>query len=334
MGRWTTRRIMAGTAVVALLLALLPTFPAPLEAIVRLAIGWLIVRGEVAPRLVVRPAALADAAGALVLLAVVAHAVGRRWDWWTAGMTIRLVGGATALVLAGLAVAGCLGQVGHLLFSGEPLTGRGRPPALRSASNLRMIGLGLSQYANMSGQFPPGATFDAHGTPLHGWPTFILPYVDNVDLHQATDFARPWDDPTPRNGVSNRTITGTGIGIYKLPGAEAVGPFLGYATNAWVIGGDQPRPLASLTDGLGTTILAGEAAGEYKPWGSPVHWRDPALGINRSPSGFGSPFPGGGNFLFADGSVRFLRDKLPMPVFRALATPDGGERVDPARLDD
>ena len=211
-------------------------------------------------------------------------------------------------------------------------------PKLESANNLRQIGLGILGYSNQRNLLPPGTIDDPQGVPLHGWPSLILAYVDNIDLYNAMNFSRPWDDPTAGadGGPSNQTITSTGIGIYKNRGV-ALGwnqPFLGYATNAWVIGGPTPRRLDSITDGLSQTILAGEAAGNYKPWGSPIHARDPNLGINRSPNGFGSPFPDGANFCFADGSVRFLRDSTPMPLFRALATPDVGERIIPADSDD
>ena len=40
--------------------------------------------------------------------------------------------------------------------------------------------------------------------------------------------------------------------------------------------------------------MAGEVAGDFKPWGDPTNWRDPALGINRSPEGFGGPLSGRG----------------------------------------
>ncbi|WP_439629936.1 DUF1559 domain-containing protein [Gemmata sp.] len=41
----------------------------------------------------------------------------------------------------------------------------------------------------------------------------------------------------------------------------------------------------------------------------------------------GSPHPGGANFAFADGSVRFLRESIPLGTYRSMASRDGGEVV-------
>jgi prepilin-type processing-associated H-X9-DG protein len=94
-----------------------------------------------------------------------------------------------------------------------------------------------------------------------------------------------------------------------------------------MLGGDRPRTIAQVTDGTPNTFIAGEVATAFKPWGDPTNWRDAWLGLNRSPLGFGSRHPGGANFLFVDGSVRFIKDSVDPRIFKALATPAGEEKV-------
>ncbi len=100
-----------------------------------------------------------------------------------------------------------------------------------------------------------------------------------------------------------------------------------YAGSAAMLGGDAAHTLSDVTDGTDSTILAGEVASGFKPWGDPANWRDVALGINRAPNGFGSPFIGGASFLMVDGSIRFLKNTIDPNVLKALSTPAGGERV-------
>jgi len=51
--------------------------------------------------------------------------------------------------------------------------------------------------------------------------------------------------------------------------------------------------------------------------------------LNRSPYGFGGPRNAGGvQFVMADGSVRFISDRVSRDVLKALSTPNGGDDVD------
>jgi prepilin-type processing-associated H-X9-DG protein len=120
------------------------------------------------------------------------------------------------------------------------------------------------------------------------------------------------------------------------------------------------RP-ADVTDGMSNTLLAGERPPSadlilgwwYAGWGQAKDGEgDMVLGVRTRNNGsygpgclpgpyhfqvgqfdnqcdafhFWSPHPGGANFLFADGSVRFLRYEAD-PILPALATRAGGESV-------
>lgn len=109
-------------------------------------------------------------------------------------------------------------------------------------------------------------------------------------------------------------------------------------------GGDFP-PLttrtADITDGTSNTFACGEAVPEWTwhTWWYGVnastatcavplnHWRKPetSLGDWFENYSFSSRHPGGGHFLMADGSVRFLSENIDTATYRAVATIQGSE---------
>src|SRR5207248_1443388 len=123
---------------------------------------------------------------------------------------------------------------------------------------------------------------------------------------------------------------------------EYVSPFIGtpqedgfapshYAGNVHVLGA-KPMALGDITDGASNTLLFGEVAHGFKPWGMPMNCRDPSVGLN-SPHGFANPRRAGVTFAFADGTIRTIRADISPEVLKALSTPRGGEKVDLADLD-
>jgi len=105
--------------------------------------------------------------------------------------------------------------------------------------------------------------------------------------------------------------------------------------------------LAAVTDGLSNTYMVGEDVPELIAWNA---WAYPNGAIGTcaippntgvtipplGPSGFGdwptrysfrSRHTGGLQFAMADGSVRFVRDSIPLNLYRATATISGGEVV-------
>ncbi|HET6572223.1 MAG TPA: DUF1559 domain-containing protein [Fimbriiglobus sp.] len=88
---------------------------------------------------------------------------------------------------------------------------------------------------------------------------------------------------------------------------------------------DAPTPYLSITDGLGYSVLFAEVSTDLGPWarGGPATVRTlvegprPAIGEGGQ---FGGNHPAGGNFAFADGSVRFLTDRTSPRVLAGLFT--------------
>jgi len=315
----------------------------PLEIALYLIAGWALYLGRVGPEVTVVWGSVALAVVCLAVFAVGSHMflawlygqlnasaeparIGARWPArWTAALVAVVV----LMFVAGTAAAGVGHQMGWLITSRELLTfGGARNAAQRahSANNLKQIGLGAHNYHEDHKAFPAGATATRYGELLHSWQTALLPYIEEQALYDQIDRTLSWDDPRNVPAFQAR------VGIYLNPAVreerDAGGYALShYAGNARVLGGLYPMTIAEISDGTSMTILAGEVASGYLPWGRPGNWRDPALGINRSPGGFGSPFQGGANIVFADGSVRFIKDTINPAVLKSLGTPAGHETV-------
>jgi prepilin-type processing-associated H-X9-DG protein len=255
---------------------------------------------------------------------------GPPWRWRQTGV---IVGVVIVMFTAGIAAVGVTHQVVWLIRSEKPFlefTGLHFAVArIESMNNLKQIALAAHSYHDKNKQFPPGGTFDEQGRGMHGWQTFLLPYVEQDHIFARVDLKLPWDHP--KNSDAMRMQVRIYLSPFQDIPENAAGYALShYAGNVRVLGGGAPLTMAQITDGAGNTLLAGEAADRFRPWGHPRNWRDPARGINKSFDGFGSPDRGGGaNFVFADGSVRFLTNQTSPAVLKALSTPNGGEEVLP-----
>jgi prepilin-type processing-associated H-X9-DG protein len=109
-----------------------------------------------------------------------------------------------------------------------------------------------------------------------------------------------WGDPTYFSGGSR--ITG---GAYVLPRLNAPPDTTGAITNACLFGNNTYYP----PDWLKNAV----------PPSGPC--------IQFGQFGFHGLHPGGVNFAFADGSVKFLKESIDINAYRALGTRAGGEVV-------
>jgi hypothetical protein len=204
---------------------------------------------------------------------------------------------------------------------------RWRTRQMHARNNLRNIVIGLHNYHDVFGTFPPAYVNDASGRPAHSWRVVIHPFVDDDRLKLPYDFAEPWDGP------KNKLLAQRTPAAYKLwhDGSTADG-MTNYVAivgpdAAWA--GERPINLAHITDGTSNTILVVEISNSNIPWSSPQDlpseeleaWLDPKnqphLGLDIA----------GGFVAFADGSVHYLPRDMAIEKLRKLITPAGNERV-------
>ncbi|MCC7422287.1 MAG: DUF1559 domain-containing protein [Planctomycetaceae bacterium] len=198
----------------------------------------------------------------------------------------------------------------------------------QSKNNLKQIGLASHNYHDQYGNFPIGGTFDDEGRGLHSWQTRLLPFVDEQALYDGIDLQAAWNDPV--NSVPFAQVRGVYCNRSFPELSQPVNGFAlsAYAGNSEVLLRNAGIAIRDFRDGASNTLLAGEVAEGFKPWGDPTNVRNPADGVTGGPLGFGGPkrFP---YLLFADGSVKSFSKDVSADVLKALATPAGGEPVDP-----
>ena len=264
-------------------------------------------------------------------------------------------------------------------------------------NNLRQLGLGVLNYNETYGSFPPGCIDDSNRMESWGWGALILAFVEQEPLYEKlrvterrlfdllkhhsdrklaqTPMAtfRCITDETPLQldnirrhfrgrGNVGRIWLGTSNyvachGLYDNGGTRV-------AHNG-VFFNDSGIRLKDIKDGASHTFMLGERnercsaavwAGCRNPPG-PEHWgvyqnrgrvsmklNDPRpiplrpgtgerFHHDRCSEGFASDHPGGGNFVFCDGSVHFIGDNIEFSnggLSRSGIT--GGNRYDSNRL--
>jgi prepilin-type processing-associated H-X9-DG protein len=304
--------------------------------------GWIIFPIKTLPKMTWEPAALAVAGVALAIVVLLTHGIAR-WLYeyakaearpacrWQFRWSVAIVSLVVIMFASTICMIVFVHESSWLLTSDKPwfeMSGaRQAARRMTSVNNLKQIGLAFHNYAMTLGRLPAGGTFTQEGEMLHSWETMLLPFMEHGEI--KPNMTLPWDHP--ENVHWFRTILRDFInpGVRVDDHVDAQGYALShYAANSQVIGANRQMDFKDVSDGLSTTILAGEVNNYFKPWGHPVNWRDPASGINESPDGFGGPWTSGGaNFLMMDGSVRMLGKDIDPAVLRALSTPNGGEKV-------
>jgi prepilin-type N-terminal cleavage/methylation domain-containing protein/prepilin-type processing-associated H-X9-DG protein len=170
----------------------------------------------------------------------------------------------------------------------------GDPPVATNTPVPILTNLGPSGYVGVLG----GANA--------GYPTSLVgcyewqPFNGMFHRNSRVRIADITDGTSNTMGIAERDdhfVTTNWVGV--IPGAEAIyNPTLGLGCNNW-----RPPIIAVLAHGRQFTVNAPGA----------------------SPGAFQSQHPGGANFLFMDGSVRFVKNSTALPTIWALCTRNAGE---------
>jgi len=212
------------------------------------------------------------------------------------------------------------------------------------SNNLHQLGIAVHLYDGTNNKLPPGWVVKNVGpapSPGWSWSVLLLPYLDQGNLYSTIgpDLVTP--GVAPASNVN--PYTKTKVKVYRCPsdiGQDTNSNFGDYARsnyvcNREVFGPDNSAPLpqllmfspSSIPDGASNTILIGErdsannvAAAAFVNSGNFASFEGrPGTGINKvntvgasdcTATQFNSLHIGGANFLFGDGSVKFVRDTI------------------------
>ena len=230
-----------------------------------------------------------------------------------------------------LAAGAALFVVAALLLS---LGGNSRRESPRNPcrDNLRSIGLALINFESAHRSLPRAVTRDANGRAMDSWRVLVLPWLDQRPLFEQYKRDEPWDGP------NNSKLADTILPVFNCPIDEhdksknpptmtnyvaVVGP-----ETAWPDTG--ATSYKDFRDGTSNTILIVEVANSGIHWMEPrdLHVSQMAPTINaKAGQGISSKHKVGAHVLFADGSVRFLSEKMTAAEVQALLTTNGGEKA-------
>jgi prepilin-type processing-associated H-X9-DG protein len=217
---------------------------------------------------------------------------------------------------------------------------------------------GYGPPTNPNGQWPAGASPINPGTGLPDPNTPVSNYLaswgDNYAGGDLCGGCLPWETFPGTNLLPGQVRIGwPGYWGTRHDGGAARGMF-DYLTM-------QVISIDSTTDGTSNTIMVGEAlpiqAANNQFWSAPgasagttvplgwnsntvptsdptcngSQWENTATGLgcrySTASDGFKSQHPGGANFLFADGSVHFLKNTVNFITYNAMGSRNGGEVV-------
>src|SRR5205823_5002456 len=81
-------------------------------------------------------------------------------------------------------------------------------------NNLKQLGLALHTFHDVNKHLPTSQNIGA-SLPRHGWPTFVLPYLEQEALFRKYNFTQNWFDP------ANVPVSSTALKVFACPSAAS-----------------------------------------------------------------------------------------------------------------
>jgi hypothetical protein len=203
---------------------------------------------------------------------------------------------------------------------------RERARFTQCVNHLKQIGLAMHNYHSAHNTFPPAYTTGKDGKPLLSWRVQILPFLEAKALYDEFHLDEPWDSP------HNKALIPRMPSVYACPSArpglarEGKTTYLTPRGPATVFPGAEGIKIQDITDGTSNTIMAVDASDDAAvTWTKPDDWE---VAPEFQTRGLFGHHGAGTQFLFCDGGVRFLRQKIAPSVFQKLTTRSGREVID------
>jgi hypothetical protein len=201
--------------------------------------------------------------------------------------------------------------------------------ALRNKA--KQIGLALHNYHDVYGKLPvPGVVSKTDAKPLLSWRVAILPYIEELALHEQFKLDEPWDSE------HNKALIEKMPDVFKVSDQAQPGQtqFLAVSGEGMIIDGTKTRKFADISDGMSNTVwLVTVKPDSAVPWTKPDDLPVDPADVAKAMQKLGG-VPGGFLAGFADGSVQVLDPQTLSPeTFKKLVQIADGQTIDRSEFD-
>ncbi len=190
-------------------------------------------------------------------------------------------------------------------------------------AQLGRVTLGLHQYEQQYGVFPPAYTVGSDGQLLHSWRVLLLPQLGQQDLYQKLRLNEPWN--SPHNSQFHRLrpeVFGNPWFTDSLTGETHVLAIVGPET-VWP--GRYSAKIADVVDGPSNSL---QLVGYFE---ADIHWMEPrdvtsADVVEKvvAPVNPATQAWSGVLVAFVDAHVRLINKSIDRKILRALTSINGG----------